>query len=95
MTIFTKAELVSSVAEKTGTSKAAAERMITALQDTVVEAVAEGKQVKMPGFASFTPSVRSARVVRNPQTKEAISVPETKVVKIKPLGVFSEAVSKG
>lgn len=92
MPILTKADLVAAVAEKTGSTKAATERFIAALQETVVDAVVEGKEVKLTGFAAFAPATRSARTMKNPQTGEAIEVPETKLVKIRPLGQFREAV---
>lgn len=94
MPILTKSDLVAQVAEKTGSTKAATERFITALQDTVIEAVVEGKEVKLTGFAAFAPSVRAARTMKNPQTGEDLDVPETKVVKIRPLGEFRERVNK-
>lgn len=93
MSILTKSDLVATIAEKTDSSKASVERMIAALQDTVIEAVVDGKEVKLTGFAAFAPATRSARTVKNPQTGENIEVPEAKVVKIRPLGVFRDAVN--
>lgn len=90
--MLTKAALISQVASRTGTSKAATERFIEALQQVVVEAVAGGDEVKLTGFAAFTPSVRTARTQRHPKTGEMIDVPEKNVVKIRPLGVFVDAV---
>lgn len=87
-----KATLISQVASRTGTSKAATERFIEAFQQVVVEAVAGGDEVKLTGFAAFTPSIQSARTVRSPKTGEPISVPEKRVVKIRPLGVFIDTV---
>jgi DNA-binding protein HU-beta len=94
MPILTKSELVATVAEKTGESKAATGRFIDALQETIIDAVAEGKEVKLTGFAAFAPAIRSARIIKNPQTGADISVPETKVVKIRPLSVFRNTVNQ-
>ena len=94
MSILTKAELVAEIADRTGSTKAGTERFIAALQDVIQEAVVEGKEVKLTGFAAFAPGVNAARTMKNPQTGEALEVPEKKVVKIRPLGAFREAVAK-
>lgn len=94
MPILTKSDLVAQVAERTSSTKASTERMLAALQEVVMEAVVDGKEVKLTGFAAFAPSVRSARTMKNPQTGDTINVPETKVVKIRPLGEFRERVNK-
>lgn len=92
MPILTKSEVISSVAEKSETSKATVQKVLEAFQETVVDAVADGKEVKLTGFAAFGTSVRSARTTKNLQTGEPMEVPETKVVKIRALGAFREAV---
>lgn len=88
MPILTKQELIAKIAEETGSSKAATSRFLDSLQNTVMNAVAEGKEVKLTGFAAFAPAIRSSRTIKNPQTGEDIEVPAVKVVKIRPLGVF-------
>lgn len=93
MATLTKAELIKQVAETTGESKAATERVINAMQDSIVRAVTEEKEVRLTGFASFVPGIRSERTIMNPHTKEEMHLPEQKTVKIKPLTHFREAVS--
>lgn len=88
-----KAELIKQVAEDTGETKAAVERIINSLQENIIDAVADGKEIRLTNFASFSPETRSARVIKNPHTKEEISVPEMRVAKIKPLSKFRERVS--
>lgn len=93
MPVLNKPDLIAKVAEKTGESKAATERFLNAFQETVVDSVAEGLEVKISGFAAFAPALRSARVMKNPRTGEDIQVPETKVVKIRVLKAFRDKIS--
>ena len=69
-----KAELVDKVAEATGRSKKDVEDILTAALGSVVEAVAAGDKVALPGFGSFQKSHRAAREGRNPQTGATIQI---------------------
>lgn len=92
METLRKSELISEVAEKAGISKADAGRALNAVQEAVIQAVAEGKKVSLTGFVSFDPSVQSARNGRNPRTGEEIFIPERRSVRIRPLKAFKEAL---
>lgn len=92
MALLSKADLIDEVAERTGESKAATSRLISALQDVIVETVAAGDEVRLTGFASFAPHTRAARTYRNPQTGESIESPATRTVSIKPGSKFKEVV---
>lgn len=89
-----KAELIAEIAERANLTKADANRALTALQDTVIEAVVDEKRVSLTGFASFTPSVQSARNGRNPRTGEKIFIPERRGVLIRPLKAFKDALQE-
>lgn len=90
--MLNKADLVANIAEKTGETKAATERFVNAFQDLIIETVSKGEDVRLSGFASFTPATRAARTVKNPQTGESMEVPEKKTVRIKPLKKFVDSV---
>jgi DNA-binding protein HU-beta len=81
-------ELIDSVAEKAGTTKAAAGRMLEAIFDSaggaISEAVQKGKEVSIPGFGKFRSKVRKARRGRNPRTGAEIEIPETTVIAFSP-----------
>lgn len=93
MPVRNKAAIINEVAEATGQSKAATERFLIALQNTIIGAVAGGEEVKLTGFAAFAPSVRLARTIRHPQTGDMLDVPEAKTVRIRPLKNFRDAVT--
>ncbi len=89
-----KVELVEAVAKKADLSKKDAEKAVNAVIDSIIGAVKKGDKVALVGFGSFEARKRSARVGRNPQTKEAIKIPATKVPAFKAGKAFKEAVAK-
>ena len=68
-----KTELVANVAEKSGLTKKDSEKAVNA----VVAAFTE--KVQLVGFGTFEVRERKARKAQNPQTKEEITIPATKV----------------
>ncbi|MGB3765320.1 MAG: HU family DNA-binding protein [Phormidesmis sp.] len=74
-----KSELVDAIAEKTETTKADADLMVTALIESIMESVAKGEKVSLIGFGSFEPRERKARDGRNPHTGETLKIPATTV----------------
>lgn len=93
MPILNKSALIDQLAEKTGQSKANAERFLLAFQDSIIESVAKGDDVKLTGFASFEPVVRAPRTMKDPRTGDKLEVPEKKSVRIRPLKRFKDAIS--
>lgn len=79
-----KAELVTAMAEKSGLTKASAEKALNALTETITDSMKKGERVGLVGFGSFSVTERSARTGRNPQTGKEIKIPAKKVVKYKP-----------
>ncbi|MCL5045978.1 MAG: HU family DNA-binding protein [Actinobacteria bacterium] len=74
-----KAELVSSVAEKSGLSKKDSEKAVDAVVESIQEALGKGDKVSLVGFGTFEVRARAARKGRNPQTGEEIEIAATKV----------------
>ncbi len=79
-----KAELVTAMAEKSGLTKAAAEKALNSLTEAIISSMKKGERVGLVGFGSFSVAERSARTGRNPQTGKEIKIPAKKVVKFKP-----------
>ena len=73
-----KTELVAAIAEKTDLTKKDAELALTAVVESITEALVKGDKVQLIGFGSFEVKNRAARVGRNPKTKEAIEIPASK-----------------
>ena len=80
-----KVELIAAVTEKTGMSKKDAEKAVSAVLESVVEAVSSGDKVQLVGFGTFEV---------NPRTKEAIVIPASKQPVFKAGKSFKDAVAK-
>ena len=89
-----KAELIATVAEKTGLSKKDSEKAINAAFDSITAALAAGDKVQLVGFGAFEVKERNARVGRNPKTKEEIQIPASRVASFKVGKALKDAVAK-
>ena len=91
---MTKSDLISSVAEKTNLSKKDAEQAVSAVFDSITEALAADDKVQLVGFGSFEVRDRAARIGQNPSTHELIEIPASKVPAFKAGKGLKDAVAK-
>lgn len=89
-----KTELIAAVAEKSDITKKDAEKTVTAVLDTIIEAVANGEKVQLVGFGTFERRIRKERAGRDPRTKNPITIPESKVPAFKPGKAFKDTVDQ-
>lgn len=87
-----KAELISTVAEKSGLTKKDATAVLTAIIDTVETSLKNGDSVQIMGFGTFEVRDRAARKGRNPQTGEEIEIKASKTPAFKPGKQLKDAV---
>ena len=73
-----KVELIDSIAEKTGSTKADAGKALSAVIESISEALEKGEEVNLTGFGSFVVKQRAARKGRNVKTGEAIDIKASK-----------------
>ena len=90
---MTKADLVNSIAEKAGLSKADAEKALKAFTDAITDAMKAGEKVSLVGFGTFSVGARAARVGQNPQTGEKINIPAANVPKFKAGKALKDAIN--
>ena len=88
-----KAELIGSIADKSGLSKAEAGKALDAFVSSVSDALQGGDRISLVGFGSFSVDRRDARTGRNPRTGEEIQIAAKNVVKFKPGAGLSDAVN--
>lgn len=88
-----KAELIGSIADKSGLSKSDAGKALDAFVSTVTEGLSAGDRIALVGFGSWSVEQRDARTGRNPRTGEEIQIAAKKVVKFKPGAGLSDAVN--
>ena len=55
------------------------EKIVNAIFEEIIEALADGDRVELRGFGAFTVKQRDARVGRNPRTGEQVQVAEKHV----------------
>ena len=67
---MTKTELIAAVAEKASISKAQAGEAVNATIEVIIDTVAAGEAVTLPGFGTFEKRHRDERQGRNPKTGE-------------------------
>lgn len=87
-----KSELVETLANGSGITKATANRVLQTLTQAVTDALKSGDQVVIPGFGSFLTGNRSERTGRNPQTGAAIKIKACRVPKFRAGKALREAV---
>ncbi len=90
-----KADLISSVAEKTGFTKKDAEKALNGFMETIKEELVAGGKVQLVGFGTFEVRDRKARQGRNPRNPgETIDIPASKAPVFKAGKSLKEAVNK-
>lgn len=86
-----KQDLISAISLKADLPKAASERALNALIDTITKAVAEGDHCVLVGFGTFKAADRAARTGRDPRTGAEIAIPATRVPRFMPGKDFKSA----
>ncbi len=80
-TYMNKTELIQEIADKANGSKSEAQRFFDAFEDVVTSTLKKDEQVQITGFGKFYVQKREAREGVNPQTKEKMKIPASKVPK--------------
>ncbi|WP_417768778.1 HU family DNA-binding protein [Stappia sp.] len=88
-----KNDLIGSVAEKTGLTKAQAGEAVDAALDAITGTLKSGGEVRIIGFGNFSVSARAASEGRNPRTGETIQIPASKTPKFKAGKDLKDAVN--
>ncbi|MCL5435551.1 MAG: HU family DNA-binding protein [Patescibacteria group bacterium] len=79
-----KASLIEALAERTGTVRGEAEKMVNTLFEIITDSMKKGEEVTITGFGSFSAHDRKGRVGVNPRNlAEKINIPTVRVPKFK------------
>ncbi len=76
-----KTDLIEVIADKADASKSEAQRFFDAFQEVVTSELKKGEEIQITGFGKFYVQKREAREGINPQTKEKMNIPASKVPK--------------
>ena len=90
-----KAEMAERLAARTGLNKAAARDAVDSIFAVIGEALANGEEVRIAGFGTFTARTRPARTGCTPRTGEAISISASKSPSFKAGKPIGDAVNAG
>ena len=74
-----KTDLIEEIADKANASKSEAQRFFDAFTDVVESALKKDEDIQITGFGKFYVQKREAREGINPQTKEKMNIPASKV----------------
>lgn len=89
-----KSELVASVAEAAELTKKDAEKAVTAIFNSITNALVEKEKVQIIGFGTFEVRDRASRKGRNPQSGAEIEIPASKNPVFKAGKALKEAVNQ-
>ncbi len=89
-----KSDLIEKIAGDAGISKAAADRALRSLLNSVTQALKNGGRVSLIGFGTFSISRRAARTGRNPKTGEEISIKASNTPKFTAGKSLKDAVNR-
>ena len=89
-----KTQLVETIAAGQNLKKKDADAVVSCIFESLTAALAEGEKVQISGFGSFESKKRAARVGRNPQTKEEITIPAYNCASFSPSKTLKDAINK-
>jgi DNA-binding protein HU-beta len=88
-----KNDLIASVADTAGISKADATKAVDAVLSSIAKSLKKGDEVRLVGFGTFTVARRAATEGRNPRTGEKIKIPASRQPKFKAGKALKDAVN--
>ena len=88
-----KNDLVASVANDSGLSKADSAKAVDSVFDSISKALSSGSDVRLVGFGTFSVAQRRASEGRNPRTGEKIQIPASKQPKFKAGKALKDSVN--
>lgn len=87
-----KTELVNAVSAATGFTKKDAEKTVTAVIDSITDALSKGEKVQLVGFGTFEVRNRAAKQGHNPRTGDPMTIPASKLPAFKAGKALKDAV---
>ncbi|MBP9836519.1 MAG: HU family DNA-binding protein [Candidatus Pacebacteria bacterium] len=87
-----KADIISTVHEVLGSTKADAERVVDTVFNSIEKAMKDGDSVSVAGFGIFEAKMRAKREARNPRTGETVTVPAMRVPKFRAAKALKDSV---
>jgi len=92
---MTKADIIEAVYENLNThSKKEAADIVETVFQVMKDTLGNGEKIKISGFGNFVVRQKNARIGRNPQTGEEITISARRVLTFKPSQVLKSALNQ-
>lgn len=89
---MTKAELINEISIKTGYDKKTIACVLESAMTEIKTAVADGQNVYLRGFGTFSTKTRAAKIARNILANTTVEVPAHKIPSFKASAEFAKDV---
>lgn len=90
---LTRAELADAINRAVGLSRSDAGQMVQSILDHITKALADGEEVKISGFGTFTLRDKSERIGRNPKTGVTVPITPRRVMGFRPSQTVRERIA--
>jgi integration host factor subunit alpha len=91
----TRAELAEAVYQEVGLSRNESSDLVEAVLGQMMDALAQGENVKISSFGSFSIREKAQRIGRNPKTGEEVPILPRRVLSFRPSHVLKDRINSG
>ena len=92
---LTRMDLSEAVFRAVGLSRNESAQLVERVLELMSDALAEGEQVKISSFGTFSVRAKIARVGRNPKTGEEVPISPRRVLTFRPSHLMKDRVAAG
>ena len=92
---LTRMDLTEAVFREVGLSRNDSSALVDTVLQHVSDALANGEQVKISSFGTFSVRDKNARIGRNPKTGEEVPISPRRVLTFRPSHLMKERVAEG
>ncbi len=91
----TRTEITEALFQEVGLSRDHCRELLDSFLAEITKALVNNEEVKLSGFASFSPHQKKQRIGRNLKTREEVVIPPRKVVKFRASQNLKNQVNNG
>lgn len=92
---LTRMDLSEAVFSEVGLSRNESAQLVERVLDLMSDAIAEGEQVKISSFGTFSVRSKTARIGRNPKTGQEVPILPRRVLTFRPSHLMKGRVAAG
>ncbi|MEO0673352.1 MAG: integration host factor subunit alpha [Pseudomonadota bacterium] len=92
---LTRADLADAVVARVGLPRNESQDLVETILGEISQALADGENVKLSSFGSFSIREKAERVGRNPKTGEEVPITPRKVLVFRPSTIMKDRINSG